>query len=274
MYSTALYVMAFLLGSVVGSFLNVCIYRVPRGFSIILPSSRCPSCNNPIRPWDNIPILSYIILSGKCRLCNAGISPRYPLVESLNAVLYVTVLWRFGNDFALFFLIYFVFLSSLVVITFIDIDYQIIPNGITLPGIILALFFGSTMLPDPFSRTDLLGLKSSITGVLLGVGLFYSIAVLGKAVFKKDAMGGGDIKMMAMVGGVLGWKGILLTTFIGSLSGSVIGILLIMTKGKSWGSKIPFGPYLALGAVLSLFFGQELFELWQKLSGWNIHEGY
>lgn len=258
MHDINLYIITFVVGSMVGSFLNVCIYRIPKGMSIVFPSSRCPSCNNPVRPLDNIPILSYLLLKGRCRFCREKISIRYPVVESLNAILYVIVLWRFGAYFSWFLLIYFIFLSSLIVITFIDLEYQIIPNGITLSGIPLALVFGSTILPDPFSRADLLGFKASIIGVLLGGGLFYIIRVLGTLVFKKEAMGGGDIKMMAMAGGILGWKGVLLTTFIGSLAGSIIGISLILKKGGEWGSRIPFGPYLAFGTVLSLILGQEL----------------
>jgi leader peptidase (prepilin peptidase)/N-methyltransferase len=229
--------------------------------SIVLPSSKCPSCNTPIHPLDNIPIISFFLLGGRCRTCKAKISLRYPLVEFLNASLYVIVLWRFGSSLSWFVFIYFILVSSLIVITFIDIDYQIIPNGITLPGIPLALIFGSTILPDPFARTDLLGLKMSIAGLLLGGGFFYSIGVLGSAIFKKEAMGGGDIKLMAMLGGVLGWKGVILTTFVGSLFGSFIGISLILIKGGEFGSKIPFGPYLALGAIISLFLGQECLEL-------------
>jgi leader peptidase (prepilin peptidase)/N-methyltransferase len=255
------YIAVFLFGAVVGSFLNVCIYRIPRGLSIIIPSSKCPSCNNPIQPWDNIPILSYILLKGRCRSCNARIPFKYPLVEFLNAILYVIAILRFGPDFSWSLLIYFIFLSSLVVITFIDIEHQIIPDRITLSGIVLALIFGSTVLPDPFSRSELLGFKASVIGVLLGGGFFYAVGVLGTAVLKKDAMGGGDIKMMAMVGGFLGWKGVILTTFMGSLLGSLVGILLLMIKGKKWGTKIPFGPYLSFGAVLSLLLGQE-FLVW------------
>jgi len=260
------YVVVFLFGAVVGSFLNVCIYRIPRGLSIIIPSSRCPSCNNPIQPRDNIPILSYILLKGRCRACDARIPFKYPLVEFLNAVLYVIVLWKFSSEVSWFLLIYFVFLSSLIVITFIDIEYQIIPDRITLPGIVIALIFGSTILPDPFSRGDLLGFKASVTGILLGGGLFYAVGVLGTAVLKKDAMGGGDIKMMAMMGGFLGWKGVILTTFMGSLLGSIIGVSLIMIKGRKRGSKIPFGPYLSFGAVLSLLLGQE-FLSWYLYAG-------
>jgi leader peptidase (prepilin peptidase)/N-methyltransferase len=253
-------------GSIVGSFLNVCIHRIPRGLSIVFPSSRCPSCDESIRFYDNIPIISYILLKRRCRACRTRISIRYPFVELLNAVLYVFVIYRFGTYSVLSVLVYFIFLSSLIIITFIDLDYQIIPDRITLPGIPLAVIAGSTVLTDPFLRYDLLGFKSSIAGFLCGGAGFYIIAILGRAVFKKDAMGGGDIKMMAMVGGLLGWKSVILTTFLGSLIGSVIGVALIATKGRKAGSKIPFGPYLAIGSVVSLFWGQEIF-MWYLYSG-------
>ncbi|HDZ84396.1 MAG TPA: prepilin peptidase, partial [Nitrospirae bacterium] len=146
----------------------------------------------------------------------------------------------------------------LIVIFFIDIDHQIIPNSITFPGIPIALILGSTILPDPFLRENLLGFRDAGIGLLAGGGFFYLTAVSAKAILKKDAMGGGDIKMMAMVGGLLGWKGVILTTFMGSLLGSMIGVSLILTKGREWGSKIPFGPYLALGALVSLLWGENI----------------
>jgi leader peptidase (prepilin peptidase)/N-methyltransferase len=251
------YIITFIFGSVVGSFLNVCIYRIPRNISIIIPSSRCPSCDNPIKPWDNIPILSYIFLGGRCRACKARISFRYPLVESLNAVFYVLILWRFG--FGWHTLVYFVFCSSLIVISFIDLDFQIIPDVITLPGIPIGIIFGSFLLLNPFMRNLSLGIKSSLIGAFIGFGLFYLVAVIGLRIFKKEAMGGGDIKLMAMVGGFLGWKGVILTTFLGSLSGAIVGVLVILFKGKERGSRIPFGPFLALGSVITLFYGQEIF---------------
>lgn len=252
------YIFIFILGAVIGSFLNVCIYRVPQGLSIIRPASRCTSCGTPIKVYDNIPILSYVLLLGKCRKCGAKLSVRYPLVEVLNAALYVLVLATFGSNSPWILVGYALFVSSLIVIFFIDLDYQIIPNGITLPGILLAVVLGSTIMPDPFSRSELLGFKTSLAGFLAGGGSFYLIAVIGKAILKKDAMGGGDIKMMAMVGGLLGWKGVLLTTFIGSLCGSLMGISLIMLKGREWGARIPFGPYLVTGALISLFRGQDI----------------
>jgi len=246
-----LYLIVFLFGAVIGSFLNVCIYRIPRNLSIIFPSSRCPSCNNPIRAWDNIPILSYVLLGARCRSCREKIPVRYPVVEMLNALFYCAVLWRygFGWDFAL----YCIFCSSMIVITFIDLDFQIIPDRITLAGIPLGFIAGAFLLADPFSRSSLLGLKSALIGFLAGGGFFYLVAVLSKG-----GMGGGDIKMMAMVGGLLGWKAVFLTTFVGSVVGSLFGIFLMVLKGKGRKAKIPFGPFLALGALVSLFFGQEI----------------
>ncbi|MBI4839310.1 MAG: prepilin peptidase [Nitrospirae bacterium] len=253
----SIYIITFVFGAVVGSFLNVCIYRIPKELSIVRPSSHCPSCGKPVRFYDNIPIISYIFLGGKCRACGSGISAKYPLVEFLNAFLYVLAVWRFPN-ISWHLPAYFVFISAMIVITFIDLEYQIIPDRITLPGIPIGLILGSLMLPDPFFRWEALGFKASGIGVLLGGGLFYLTAIVGTAVFKKEALGGGDIKMMAMVGGFLGWKGVLLTTFLGSLFGSLIGLFLIAVKGREWGSKIPFGPYLALGSLVSLFSGQEI----------------
>ena len=247
------YIIIFVLGAVIGSFLNVCIYRVPRNLSIISPASRCPSCNMPIKPYDNIPFLSYILLGGKCRVCKAGISFRYPLVELLNAVLFVFVVWRFG--FAWHTVIYGILCSALVVITFIDLDFQIIPDAITLPGILIGIVAGSLIMPDPFIRNSLLGFKASVIGLLAGGGLFYAIAVLSRG-----GMGGGDIKMMAMVGALMGWKSVLLTIFLGSLTGAVFGIFLMISKGKGRKTKIPFGPFLALGTVITLFYGQEIFS--------------
>lgn len=257
MHSTILYIVVFVFGSIVGSFLNVCIYRIPRNISIIMPSSRCPSCNIPIKPWDNIPIISYILLGGGCRACKARISFRYPLVEFLNAISYFLVVWRFGFEWHT--PVYFIFCSALIVVTFIDLDSQIIPDRITLPGIPTGIIFGSFLLLDPFMRHSSLGIKSSLIGAFIGFGFYYLVAEIGYRILKKEAMGGGDIKLMTVIGGFLGWKGVILTTFIGSLSGAFIGVLLMLFKGKEWGSKIPFGPYLALGAFITLFFGQEIF---------------
>jgi len=251
------YIFIFIFGALIGSFLNVCIYRMPRSQSIIWPSSRCPSCNNPINYYDNIPIISYyLFLRGRCRSCKEKISGRYPLVEALNAFFYLLVFWRFGSGWSS--AVYCILCSSLIVITFIDLDFQIIPDRITLPGIPLGLVAGSFLLPDPFLRATALGYRASLLGAVSGFSLFYLVAFLSIKILKKEGMGGGDIKLMAMLGAFLGWKTVILTTFLGSLSGSIIGIGLMAFRGREKGSLIPFGPFLALGALLSLFFGQEI----------------
>jgi leader peptidase (prepilin peptidase)/N-methyltransferase len=245
------YFIAVILGLVIGSFLNVCIYRIPRNLSIVFPSSRCPFCNNAIRPWDNIPVISYLFLGGRCRSCKAKISTRYPLIEMLNASLYAAVIWRYGIGWNS--VVYAVLCSSLIVIAFIDLEFQIIPDRITLAGIPIGLLAGSFLLPDPFMRADLLGYKAALAGIISGGGFFYLVAVLSRG-----GMGGGDIKMMAMVGSLMGWKAVFLTTFLGSLVGSVVGVSLMVFKGKGRKTKVPFGPFLALGALITLFFGQEI----------------
>ncbi len=245
------YIIVALLGSLVGSFLNVCIYRIPRNLSIISPASRCPSCHTPIKPYDNIPVVSYLLLRGTCRVCGARISLRYPFIEVLNAALSVLVVARFGFEWHT--LVYAVFCSALVVITFIDLDFQIIPDVITLPGIGLGFAAGSLVMPDPFMRIAPLGFLSSSIGLFVGGGLLYAIAVVSRG-----GMGGGDIKMMAMVGALMGWKAVFLTLFLGSFTGAVFGLFLMVARGKGRKTKIPFGPFLAFGAVVTMFFGQEI----------------
>ncbi|MBI4685083.1 MAG: prepilin peptidase [Nitrospirae bacterium] len=258
MQDSVLYIIVFIFGLIVGSFLNVCIFRIPRGKSIIMPSSHCPSCNTPINIYDNIPILSYIILGRRCRTCGAKISARYPAVEAANALFYIALIWRFGIGWHTFF--YFMFASALIVITFIDIDFQIIPDTITLPGIVLGLAAGAFVFPDPFLRWSLLGYKGSVIGAVTGFLSFYAVAVLSRG-----GMGGGDIKMMTMVGAIMGWKSVLLTTFLGSFLGSIWGISLMIFKGKGRKTKIPFGPFLAAGTMITLFSGQEILHWYLRI---------
>ncbi|MDA8326358.1 MAG: prepilin peptidase [Nitrospiraceae bacterium] len=245
-----LYIFSAVIGLIVGSFANVCIYRLPRGKSVIRPASRCPSCQTPIKPWNNIPVLSYLMLRGRCRACGQPISARYPAVECLNGLLYAIALYRFGPTARTLF--YFLFITALIVITFIDYDFQIIPDEITLPGIPVGILAGWLILPDPFYRALDMGVVASCIGAATGFALFYAIAFMSRG-----GMGGGDIKMMTMAGAVLGWEGVLLTTFTASLLGSAIGIYLVIFKGKGRKWKIPFGPFLAAGALFSLFYGQE-----------------
>lgn len=264
---------SFIFGLIVGSFLNVCIYRLPRNISIIRPPSSCPVCSAPIKPWDNIPILSYIFLKGKCRKCGERISIRYPLVELLNGILY----WAAFNYFRLGWHLPFVFafVSAMVVITVIDLDFQIIPDVITIPGIVMGIVSASFLFPDPFMEVSskesaycllptayyqIVGFRNSIAGLFLGGGLFYLIAILSKG-----GMGGGDIKLMAMVGAFMGWKAVFLTTFIGSLVGSAVGIFLMAFKGKGRKTKIPFGPFLSFGSLITLFFGAQILNWYLSL---------
>jgi leader peptidase (prepilin peptidase)/N-methyltransferase len=249
----------FVLGLIVGSFLNVCVYRLPRSTSIVSPPSACPRCNSPVKPWDNIPVISFLLLGGKCRNCGETISFRYPLIELLNGFLYCAVAASFEQGWHL--LPICALVSSLIVITFIDLDFQIIPDVITLPGIVIGLLAASFILPDPFSHSHdyIVGFKNSLIGLLTGGGLFFLIAFLSKG-----GMGGGDIKLMAMIGAFMGWKAIFLTTFIGSVTGSLAGIFLMIAKGRGRKSKIPFGPFLALGAVITLFFGNVIMDWYLK----------
>ncbi|MEK7286334.1 MAG: prepilin peptidase [Nitrospirota bacterium] len=245
---TTIIVIFVILGLLIGSFLNVCICRLPENLSVVLPRSHCPSCKNQIAASDNIPIISFILLRGHCRACQSKIAWQYPLVEALNGVGYFLILNHFGLTFET--PIYAIFFSALLVITFIDLKHQIIPDVITLPGIPLALLAASFLLPT--------GFINGLIGLLLGGGLFYLIAVLSLLILKKEGMGGGDVKLIAMIGALLGWKAVLFTTFAASILGSVIGLLLIATRVKSRTDVIPFGPFLVLGALIALFWGNDM----------------
>lgn len=246
----------FVVGAMVGSFLNVCIWRLPRDESIVFPPSHCPQCNGEIRPWDNVPILSYVALRGRCRACQAVISWRYPAVEAVTGAMAVLLLWRFGLSPA--FAVAAVFVAALIVVSFIDLDHQIIPDEISLPGIVVGLAVAAVGYGVP--------LIDSIVGVLLGGGLLWAVAAGYAALMKRDGMGGGDIKLLAMIGAFLGWRGVLVTVILGSLSGAVIGITLIQLGGADRRVPIPFGPFLAVGALCALFFGEALIDWYLSIA--------
>ncbi|MEK6684321.1 MAG: prepilin peptidase [Nitrospirota bacterium] len=241
---------ALIFGLIIGSFLNVCIHRLPINESLMAPSSRCPACRHPVRWRDNIPVISFLVLRGRCRDCGQPISWRYPLVELANGVGYVLLIWQFGIGLptAVYALLY----SSLLVITLIDLDHQIIPDVITYPGMVLGLAASSVILP--------LGFLNALVGLLLGGALFYGVAAASRG-----GMGGGDIKLIAMIGAFLGWKQVLLTIFIGALAGSVVGLFLMAFKGKSRKYAVPFGPFLSLGAVVCVFAGPAIWNWYQRL---------
>ncbi len=267
--SAVIFVYVFVFGLLIGSFLNVCIARLPRGTSIVSPPSHCPRCRQPIKFYDNIPIISFLLLRGKCRSCGEPISWRYPLVEFLNALCYLWIVHEFGLGGEAVLLM--AFCSSLIVITFIDLDHQIIPDVITLPGIMIGLlaapFFMSPLFdPLPFNLPLLMphaswllvGFLNAAIGMLCG-GL--PLLILGWAWEKLrhvEAMGGGDIKLMAMVGAFLGWKSAFLTIFLGAITGSIVGLILILFRKHDPEKVIPFGPFLALGAAVSAFYGSSI----------------
>jgi len=241
----------FAAGLCIGSFLNVCIYRIPESRSIVTPPSSCPSCGYRIRYYDNIPVISYLFLLGKCRQCGVRISPRYPLVELLTGFFALAVYFRFGLSLQA--LAYFAFIATLIVITFIDIDHRIIPNAISLPGI--PIFFAASFAVPSLTWLD------ALLGILIGGGILYAVAWTYLFFTKREGMGGGDIKLLAMMGGMIGWKGVFFTIFVSSAIGTVTGLAIMAATRKNMKLAVPFGPFLALGAVIYIFFGQELI-LW------------
>ncbi|MDD2389751.1 MAG: A24 family peptidase [Desulfobacterales bacterium] len=245
----------FIFGICIGSFLNVCIFRLPKSKSIVFPGSACPECGSPIHFYDNIPILSYVWLKGRCRHCNCPISFRYPMVELISGCFALCLFLTFG--LSLESLIYYLFITSLLVITFIDIDHQIIPDCITLPGIPIA-FAASLALPS-------VHVTDSIIGFLAGGGILFLIAWLYYLITRKEGLGGGDIKLLAMIGTLLGWKGVAFSLFTASIIGTVSGLIIILKTKKNMKIAIPFGPFLSIGAILYIFFGPQLINWYMNL---------
>jgi leader peptidase (prepilin peptidase)/N-methyltransferase len=252
---TVTLILIILLGLALGSFANVCIYRIPQRKSILLPSSFCPKCGAKIRIYDNIPILSYIILKGKCRECQARISIQYPLVEFLTAALLVSTYLHFGLTWE--FAARGIFVILMVLTFFIDLKHRIIPDVLTFPGIILG-FALSFVVKSP-------SVLNSLLGIVVGGAMFYLAAILGELLFKKESMGGGDIKLAMLLGAFLGWKNILLVLFLSAFLGSLIGgIALFFSKDVKETRTIPFGPFLALAAVIAMFVGDAVISAYLK----------
>ncbi|MDM8517999.1 prepilin peptidase [Desulfobacterales bacterium HSG16] len=243
-----LIIFSFIFGLCIGSFLNVCIFRIPAQKSIVHPGSMCLKCGYQIRFYDNIPVLSYAILQGKCRQCKTPISIRYPLVEIMTGLFAVCAFLRFGPTAEA--AIYFFFIAVLIVITYIDIDHQIIPDVISLPGIII-FFIAAMAIPS-------VSMKDSVFGLLLGGGTLFAIAWLYSTLTGKDGMGGGDIKLLAMMGPIIGWKGVFFTIFVSSAVGTIAGLLMMIATRKDMKLKIPYGPFLSIGAITYIFFGEQI----------------
>ena len=243
------------LGLCIGSFLNVVIHRLPRKVSLVHPGSRCPGCGMAIRPWDNVPVLSWIALRGKCRGCDASISPRYPLVELSTAALFaLTGAVTTGPGSLLLGL---AFVSAMIVVTLIDLDHMIIPDAITLPGTaigVVAALAGVTV-----------SLGSAILGILVGAGGLWAVAMGYRAATGREGLGGGDIKLLAMVGAFLGPAGAFLTIMIGSVAGTLFAAMFMLRSGSSRTAELPFGTFLAPGAVLVLFAGARILSAYWGL---------
>ncbi len=245
-------------GLIIGSFLNVVIYRIPEHKSIVYPSSRCPYCNTEIKPYDNIPVLSYIILRGRCRACGRHISLRYPVIELLTGVLFAGIYIKYG--LALDLPVLFILTAGLVAVAFIDIDHRIIPNVITYPGIVLG-----------FASSFFTGINSpvgSISGIAAGAGILLATAYIYKAVAGVEGMGMGDVKLMAMLGAFLGWEAVLFIVVMSAFIGSAAGIFLVIFAGKGRRYAVPFGPFISMAAILYLFYGQGIIAIYLRTIGY------
>jgi len=239
-----------LFGLMIGSFLNVCIYRIPEGLSVVKPRSRCPHCSHQITAFENIPVLSYLFLGGKCSSCKTRISPRYVLVEMITAFIFWVTYTQTGLNMDLY--MYAIFISLVIAITFIDFDHQIIPNTLLLIGLIPGLY--------PFIRD---GFSSWSTYIIGGFSLgfsFYAIAWIGYFAFKKEAMGMGDVKYAALIGLIMGWQAGIVAMALAFFSAAVIILILFLVGKANIGQRIPFGPYMSIGAIISLFWSQPIID--------------
>ena len=255
MDTVSLYILWFVMGAVMGSFLNVCILRIPRGQSVVRPGSSCPHCEQPVRWFDNVPLLNFIWLKARCRSCGSRLSWRYPLVECLNGLGYLAVVAKFG--FSMTALVYALFVSALLVVTMIDFEHLIIPDSIVLPGLVMGVFSSAFIVP--------VGWLGSLLGIVLGGGVFWILARLSPYLFGREGLGGGDIKLLAMIGAFLGWQAVVMIMFLASFAGAVVGVGLLAFRRIERGHYLPFGPFLSAAAVALLFFHRELLGIYENL---------
>ena len=247
MTSPVALVLAAVGGLIVGSFLNVCIYRLPRRESVVSPGSRCPGCGAPVRWFDNIPVISWLALRGRCRDCGAAISAQYPIVEVVTALVAVAIV-AFTPPGPL--LVSRLVLGAILIMLFmIDLEHQILPNVITLPGIVIGFLFSFVAPPGPVS---------SLVGIGLGAGVLYAIAAGYYLVRREEGMGMGDVKMLAMIGAFLGWPAVILTLILSSLSGAVIGVILMIFTRADMRYAMPFGTFLAIAALIAMLAGEPI----------------
>lgn len=254
----------FALGASIGSFINVVVYRLPAGLSVLWPPSRCPHCFNQLKAYDNVPVLGWVWLKGRCRYCKSPISLRYPVVEAATGMMFLLIFLIF--NVSILTLGYWILCSWLLALSLIDLDTMTLPNPLTKSGLILGLVF--QMIVGYTSKTNLPGvathLMMGIVGAVLGLWLFEAIALLG-IFLQKEAMGAGDAKLAAMMGAWLGWRYLLLAGFIACTLGALVGIGAILLSQRKWGQKIPFGPFLASGAFITLFGGKPILTAYLRL---------
>lgn len=249
---------ALALGAIIGSFLNVVIFRFPAGESIVFPGSKCPRCQTPIKAYDNIPVFSWLILRGRCRACREPISPLYPIIELANALFYVAIFLHTGVAWS--FIPLAAIVSMTIVLVFIDLDIQILPDVVDLPGIAVGLVIGWMALG---SKTELMlasSLRDSLLGALLGAGLLWGIALVYRGIRGVDGMGLGDVKMLAMIGAVAGWAPIIPLLFLASILGAVVGLTFGALKRGGMQLALPFGVFLGIATLVVMFFGNTLLE--------------
>jgi leader peptidase (prepilin peptidase)/N-methyltransferase len=281
-----LLVFSFLVGSAVGSFLNVCVHRLPRGFLLHSPPSHCPFCNERIRWYDNIPVASYLVLGRRCRTCGIHISPRYAVLEAVMGLVFLYITWRLARDGSVDparLGVYAALATALAAASFVDLEFRIIPDEISVPGMMLAPVaallwphlhrgwgidalvvepLAGLLGATPVGSPRLCALLSSLVGMAVGFGVVWALGVVGRALFHKEAMGFGDVKLMGFVGGVLGWRLALLTVMLGACFGAAIGLLSLL---RSRDTRMPFGPYLSLGALVAMLHASDIvraFELY------------
>ncbi|MEA5576717.1 prepilin peptidase [Anabaena sp. UHCC 0451] len=258
-------IIVFALGAAIGSFINVVVYRLPAGLSVLWPPSRCPQCLNRLKAYDNVPVFGWLWLKGRCRYCQTKISLRYPVVEGITGIIFLIVFWVF--QFSFLTIGYWAFCSWLLALSLIDWDTMTLPGPLTKSGLVLGLIF--QMSVGFLTETSWIGLVNQlifgIAGAVVGLWLFDSISILGSFAYGKAVMGAGDAKLAAMMGAWLGWKYLLIAAFMSCFLGAVVGGVAIMLSRHQMGQKMPFGPFLALGAVIAVFSGEAILSSYLRL---------
>ncbi|MEO1591979.1 MAG: prepilin peptidase [Cyanobacteria bacterium J06632_22] len=265
MYELILAIFVFVVGAAVGSFLNVVIYRLPAGLSLLFPPSRCPKCKTPLKPYDNVPVLGWLWLRGRCRYCHTRVAIRYPLVELGTGILFLCVFGRFGLSAEA--VGYWLFVSLLLALALIDFDTMTLPNGPMVLGVVSGWIWQGWIgyQTTQTGAGTLIIVMASLAATLLGLWLISLTRILGSMALNADAMGGADSKLAAMLGAWLGWQGLLLSIFLAALLGTILGGLGLLLSRAQRRQPVPFGPFLALGATLTVFYGTGLINQYLQL---------